>query len=166
MKGTDLMSIPKSRTRNNLIVMLALLAACRAEEAATVMDPEAVLTTFFQDLHEGRFQAASVSFQPETDFLAAMNPDLPPDETAALLERGCTTNGFMCLMPGDVIKVEEEPAGMFTYTMEFRMDDGTRFEQGPCCGADPDGPVTTAFAVRVDCSSGACYVLDMPPYVP
>jgi len=149
-----------------VLILLAALAACRVDGPPASEDPEAVLRLFLQGLHDGRYQEASAYFQPDTDFLTGMNPDLSPDETAALLERGCRMNGFMCLMPGEVLAVEEAPAGLYSFTLQFRMDDGTLFEQGPCCGADPEGPTTTAFAIRVDCSSGSCRVLDMPPYVP
>jgi len=152
-----------------LIAMLWLIlctSGCQPVTGPTVEEAETVLRTFLMDLHDGRYDEAALRYAPDDDPLVFMNPDIDASETAALLTRGCMQNGFMCMLPGEVVSVEEGPGQVFTFTMQFLLDDGTRFEQGPCCGEESDDPPITDFQLRVVCEGNTCRVMDLPPYVP
>ena len=130
--------------------------------------PESAARTFFDALDEGDYQTAADLYGGSYEFLAAMNPDLNPNDGPALLAQGCQFNGLACLQMGEVLSVEETNAGEYQLVIQFLTDNGELFQRGPCCGAgEDDMPPVSEFAVRAVQEGNSTYkVLDLPPYVP
>jgi len=150
----------------SLCVVMLLVQSCQPNVSAEAAEAEKVLRSFLEDLHAGRYDLAASRYAPEDDVLTGMNPDLEPGDMKTLLQRACTQNGFMCLLPDDELNVVRSSQGEFVFSVGFILDDGTRFERGPCCGEESVEPPQSAFDMCVRCDAGRCLVLDLPPYVP
>ena len=101
------------------------------------------------------------------EILVGYNPDLNPDDHAALLQNGCLLNGFQCLSMRTVTFKEITPKGEYIFTAEFNNPDGSLFELGACCGETPTTPPQVQFEYRVmEGGDGNFAVLDLPVYVP
>jgi predicted small lipoprotein YifL len=169
--------VKKSIQLTVLILILFSLAGCSAlippsdptsPPNTNQEDAQKALVEFFRLLHDGDYQGAADMYAGSYEWLIEINPDLPADAHARLLEQGCQFNGLMCL---EVLNAE--PVLMFSSTayqfkVEFQLEDGSLFVLGPCCGADEtEMPPVSTFQYRVQqVEDGSWKVMDMPQYVP
>ncbi|HEY48332.1 MAG: hypothetical protein AMJ88_05205 [Anaerolineae bacterium SM23_ 63] len=126
------------------------------------------LTAFFSRLHAGGYEQAAALYGGTYDVMIDHNPEIDPDDHAALFRNACTINGAQCLEIGSVVLEEQSALTEFKFAVEFKNDDGSLFELGPCCGAtETDQPPQSVFVYTVKKSMADEYVvLEMPVYTP
>lgn len=154
------------RTALLLFIFILVLSACQPSEPPSEQGAAQALSDYFTYLHEGEYKKAAALYGGSYDDLAAMNPDLDPDDLQALWERGCTSNGLQCLLPETII-LEEYRGGVYFFRVSFLAPDGSTFVLGPCCGAtEEEMPPTSVFLYSVLVVSGRYKVVGLPVYVP
>lgn len=148
------------------------LAGCAAPAPSPAADEAAgaqeALTSFLGLLAEGRYDQAAAMYAGPLDSLYSFNPELDPQDGAALIGYACGQRLLQCL-PVRSISLAEAPAGEdILFKVEFNLEDGSLFVLGPCCGAtSTEMPPVSSFEFRVRPDSAGGYsVLDLPPYVP
>jgi hypothetical protein len=125
------------------------------------------LTTYFSLLHAGRYSEAIGYYGGSYETLRVWNPDVHGDDYVTLFERGCTTNGLMCLQVGKIVDQEQVSPTDFRFVVEFVNDDGSLFVLGPCCGeTEEDMPPQSQFTVAVKKVDHGFLVQDLPVYMP
>ncbi len=136
----------------------------RSDEALA----EKALTDYLTYLSEGDYQGAVDLYGGSYEMLQGYNPNVDPSDYAALLEHGCTYNGFRCLQPQEITYVGTNSAGEFVFSVKFLDENGEMLVIGPCCGGNAtDSPPRSEFSLRVQKSGpGQFKVLDLPPYTP
>jgi len=149
-----------------LAAALLLLAAC----AAPSTDSESARQTlidFFDYLHNKQYTQADALFGGDYEGLTSKNPDLNPNDHAALWQHGCRINGYQCL-PVRSATLKDHHGDTFVFFVEFNNPDGSLFVRGPCCGAtETEMPSASHFEFRVvGTADGQFKVLDLPVYVP
>ena len=151
--------------------ILTAVAACAAPESEK--QPDAVLaqqalTTFFADLHAGRYDQAAEAYAGPYETMIDHNPSLDPADHVALLRNACTINGAQCLEIRTAELLPTEAAGEFRFAVQFQLDDGSVFVQGPCCGGSVEDfpPFSTFTYVVIKGEGGRFRVMDMPVYKP
>jgi hypothetical protein len=157
-----------------LSLCLALLTACVCAPvtsldalAAEVSEARQVLLGYFSALSDGRYAEASARYGGNYEVLQSYNPNLPEGDHAALFERACTANGFMCLEVLEVIRQEVISANEFQIVVRFANPDGSLFVRGPCCGAsEEEMPAESEFAYSVRRVGERFFVADLPVYLP
>jgi hypothetical protein len=157
------------------IILALLISACggcgiQSEvPGESLSDEEAArraLISFFDHLHKGEYAAAADLYVGPTQHMIDHNPTLDPTDHVALWEAACLQNGAMCLSvhSAELQQVPEVVEGEFVFLVEFSEQDGSLFELGPCCGADPEElPPTTAFTFRVRKSAEYLFQVLTPP---
>jgi hypothetical protein len=126
------------------------------------------LTAFFSHLHAGEYDRAADLFGGSYDVMRDHNPEIDPDDHAALFQSACTINGAQCLQ---VRRATLRKAGSpveFQFAVEFANDDGSLFTTASCCGGkERNSKHRTEFiyTVRMECT-GEFKVLDPPIYLP
>ncbi|MEN6410481.1 MAG: hypothetical protein ABFD44_12305, partial [Anaerolineaceae bacterium] len=136
-------------------------------EPGSLENAQNALVTFFSLLAEGQYDAAAMRYGGNTDILTGYNPDVPADRLGVLFDRGCNTNGLVCLPVNKILKAQEISKTEYRFTVQFTAADGTIFAQGPCCGADPtSNPPVSEFDYTVLWQEGRYKVQELPPYVP
>lgn len=156
-------------------------------QAATQTTPEASLPTggdastqgridlarqalldYFTALNQGDYLRTVELYGGSYEVLADNNPDIPSDEHAQYFQAACRYNGFMCFLPlREVVAQEKLAADEFHFVVEFQNPDGTLFELGPCCGADPNSqPPVSQFGYTVLLREDGYRVMELPVYVP
>jgi len=160
-------NVDTRRLPNCLILILFILAGCRAELSEEAR-AENALGVFYDHLSQGQYQEAAELYGGSYEILEIYNPDLDPADYPALWERACTINGFQCLEVGELLEVEEIGPGSYYLTVTFQTADGETFQRGPCCGAGAsDEPPHTEFTFLVARNENGQYrVLDLPLYTP
>jgi hypothetical protein len=99
--------------------------------------------------------------------LSEYNPDINPDDHAALWQAGCQFNGFQCLSIHAATLNEISAAGEYIFTVEFNNSDNSLFALDACCGRDLNAPPQFQFEYRVvHVGNGYFQVLDLPVYMP
>lgn len=126
------------------------------------------LTTFFSHLHAGEYEQAAALYGGSYDIMIDHNPEIDTDDHAALFHHACRINGAQCLETGSVVLDEQPSPTKFIFAVEFKNDDGSLFELGPCCGeTETDLPPRSVFVYTVKKSTTDKYVvLEMPVYTP
>jgi hypothetical protein len=160
----------KIQTFQRLAVSLVLagLSACAGPTVPDEQLAEQALVEFFADLHAGRYAQAAEAYGGSYEVMIDHNPALDPADHAALFRSACTINGAQCL---EVLRVELLPttaAQEFHFEVVFRLEDGSPFVLGPCCGGfETDFPPVSAFTYTLSKGGdGRFRVMDMPVYVP
>jgi hypothetical protein len=129
-------------------------------------DAEQIIRTYFDELSTGDYATAAEFYGGSYEVLQGYNPDVDPEDHAALLQRACEANGFQCL-PVRSVSITETTDGDFIAVVEFNNPDGSLFSRGPCCGEDEPVEPETQFIYRVvQNPGGALQVMDLPVYVP
>lgn len=128
-----------------------------------VSDAQNALRNYLTALHTSDYVLGAELYGGDTSLLQTWNPDITND-LPALFERACSQNGLQCLGPRSITYRASEVDGHH-FWVEFNNDDGTLFQQGPCCG-ETSGPVTSMFPFFVEKKSGGFVVMELPPYVP
>jgi hypothetical protein len=146
--------------------LLVALPGCTPTSGNEVPMAEAILQEYFRALSEGRFSSAADVYGGDYDELAANNPDIDPEDHAALFNRWCTQNGGVCLPVRDVVSRDVLEDGGIRFRVRFSNPDGSLFEIGPCCGEADTGQRTSEFDFVVRRIGGELKVLQLPPYVP
>ncbi|MDQ3006461.1 MAG: hypothetical protein M3R47_13900, partial [Chloroflexota bacterium] len=137
-----------------------------SEAGADVDEAEKDLGAYLTALHAGDYVAAVKLYGGDTSILQSWNSDLPNADLPTLLERACSQNGLQCLAPRSITYHASEVDGHH-FWVEFNNDDGTMFQQGPCCGETTGTPVSMfPFFVEKSLSGDGYVVQDFPPYVP
>jgi len=130
----------------------------------------AVLVAFFDALNAGWYSEAAVQYGGSYEELIDMNPDVDPNDHAALLERACTINGFQCLKVKEIVQQVQDWPDTYIFTIEFLNPDGSLFVLGACCGAsETDMPPQSRFDVvvrRLPQAVNSLQVQSLPVYVP
>ncbi len=158
-----------------MICLILSLSSCVSQShlpTATqdISDEEMALQAlldFLDHLHAGEYADAVGLYGGSYAVLMDQNPDLDPDDHAALLRNACTINGMQCLSAGKV-ELEEKLAGeRYVFRVELQNADGTSFEPGPCCGDERGGSSPSVFIFTVQKNDqGGFWVMDFPPYLP
>ena len=126
------------------------------------------LTSFFSYLHHGEYEQATALYGGNYDGLQEFNPEIDPDDQAALFKNACTVNGAQCLKVRQSTLLDQPSSAEFLFSVEFSNDDGSLYARGPCCGDDNSNYVEqTAFiyTVRFECT-GKYHVLELPVFEP
>lgn len=160
--------------RKLLVVCLLLLFACSNPQPAASPSAtedfsaaQAALETYLAALNSKDFQTAARLYAGTPDDLRYMNPDLDPQDEAALLEAGCLVNGLQCLALRRVTSRVRVSENEVRFTVEFSTPDGSLFVRGPCCGAsETEMPSQAIFGLTVRQEGGDFYVIDLPPLLP
>jgi len=136
-----------------------------AQAGPEVAEAENDLRDYLTALRTGDYILAAKLYGGDTSLLQTWNPDITND-LPALFERACTQNGLQCLDPRSITYRGSEVDGHH-FWVEFSNEDGTLFQQGPCCG-ETTGTSVSMFPFFVEKSlNGSGYVVqDFPPYVP
>ncbi|UCF62343.1 MAG: hypothetical protein JSV37_06505 [Anaerolineaceae bacterium] len=126
------------------------------------------LAAFFSHLHAGEYDQAVGLYGGTFDIMIDHNPEINPDDHATLFRNACTVNGAQCLEIKSVILDEQASPTEFKFAVEFKNEDGSLFELGPCCGAtETEQPPQSVFIYTVAKSATDDYVvLEMPIYIP
>ena len=125
------------------------------------------LVGYLEHLNAGRYEEAVQSYGGSYESLLAMNPDIDPNDHAALFEAACTINGMVCLPVRNVVDEAQVSGTDFIMTVELQDAGGQLFVFGPCCGADPaEEPPQTQFLYSVMKVDGKYLVQEPPLYVP
>ena len=127
-----------------------------------------VLLGYFQALNQGNYAQAVAYYGGDYEVLTDNNPTIPSEEHPALFQAACRMNGFQCFLPiNRIVDVQQTAPGEYQFLVEFKDPNGGVFEQGPCCGADPDSqPPVSLFSFAVKEEKGKFLVQDLPVYVP
>ena len=152
------------------------LIACTAKSdisptAEPLSDDQLALNTlvdFLENLHAGKYDEAAQLYGGTYEIMINHNPDIAPEDHAALLRNACTINGAQCLQVKSAGLEEEISGTEFTFEIEFQNADGSLFVRGSCCGGDEtDFPSESIFLFTVSKSAeGKFLVMDMVPYMP
>lgn len=127
------------------------------------------LMSFFDHLNAARYQEASELYGGSYDVLLGYNPEVDPNDHAALLQRACVANGFQCLQVRRArLEGTGSPSHGYRFVVEFSTPDGGLFVRTPCCGAgSADMPTESQFTFTVASSNDGVYrVQELPVYVP
>lgn len=134
-----------------------------AQAGPDVSDAQNALRDYLTALHIRDYVRGAELYGGDTDLLQTWNPDITND-LPALFKRACSQNGLQCLAPRSITYRASEVDGHH-FWVEFNNDDGTLFQQGPCCG-ETSGPVVSMFPFFVEQTQSSFSVMDLPPYVP
>lgn len=147
-------------------LVVLLLSSC-ATNTVKRDQAQQSLRVFFERLAQGEYEAAAEQYAGSYEILVSFNPDLDPDDHAALWQRGCQVNGLQCLTIRTATFKEVSEASDYIFIVEFNNLDGSLFELGACCGENPTTPLQSQFEYRViEGEDGQFRVPDMPIYVP
>ena len=128
------------------------------------------LEAYFDALNAGQYEKAMDIYGGSYEVLLELNPEIDPNDHAALLKSACTMNGFQCLRIKKVIKEAQVYSGTFTFVVEFLNPDGSLFVLSPCCrAAGTDLPPQSQFEFtvqRIPQAGNAYLVQSLPVYMP
>lgn len=164
------------------LFVLAILAACTTNATPTheifiplsgspsddLARAAESLNKYFNALHAGQYEQAIAHYGGSYEVLQGYNPDLTPDDHAALFKNGCEINGLQCKLIKTLVEQTAISPTEFHFLVEFQNDDGSLFVLGPCCGAtDEEMPPVSQFEYTVVLGSDGKYrVTGLPVYVP
>ncbi|NUM47136.1 MAG: hypothetical protein HUU38_20750 [Anaerolineales bacterium] len=126
------------------------------------------LNKYFNALHAGQYEQAIAHYGGSYEVLQGYNPELNPDDHAALFKNGCEFNGLQCKPIKTLVEQTEVSPTEFHFLVEFQNDDGSLFVLGPCCGATEEEmpPVSQFEYTVIKSAEGAFLVQELPVYVP
>jgi hypothetical protein len=139
----------------------------REEAPPEVKAAREALYGFFAALQAGRYAEAAELYSGSYEGLQDNNPEVDPQDRAALLENGCRLNGFQCLAVYRAVLKDQPSPGEFRFRVVFEHE-GQPFSLGPCCGADiAEMPPQSEFLYTVKQDEQGNYrVTELPVYVP
>jgi hypothetical protein len=126
------------------------------------------LMDFLGNLHNGKYAEAAQYYGGSYKTMIDHNPDIDPNDHAALLRNACTLNGVQCLRAKMIGLEDKVPGEKYVSIVEFLKKDGTLFMLEPCCGGEERSfPPQSVFHFLVkEVDQNKFVVMDMPPYVP
>jgi hypothetical protein len=158
-----------SSAKKMLPILQAIRASYKASSAPVTKDlkqARELLVRYFKLLHDGRYDQAVKVYADGYDILADWNPDVPANQHAQLFAAACERQ-LQCLEVSRVVYARAVSASQFELTVEFKNEDGTLFERGPCCGAtEAEMPPMSQFTYTVEKIGGVLRVHGLPVYVP
>lgn len=144
-----------------LVSVLLLVSACHLSlDAGFPVSYE--LSEFFGALNSGRYDDAAELFEGSYETLIAMNPEIDPNDHAALWKNACEINGFQCLPTREITYLREIASGELLFLVSFSTADGDLFVQ-----LLEDGTLVSEFEYHLARGSDNDWgVIDLPVYVP
>ena len=126
------------------------------------------LVTYLDSVHNRKYAEAAQLYGGSYEIMMDHNPDVPPDEPAALFRNACTLNGMQCLQLRNLTLAGSVSDSEFVFKVEFMLEDGKTFILGPCCGSDDENyPSQSEFYFTVKkIEPGRFAVMNTPPYLP
>ena len=85
------------------------------------------LITYFNLLNVGDYSQASLYHGSGYETLQNWNPDINPDDHAALLKNGCTQNGWQCLKIKNILHTKKLSDSEFEFIVQFAAPNETVF---------------------------------------
>ena len=166
--------MPKHRGLPYLLLLACgwVLAGCGAPPPTPIAEDGAAaqeaLTSFLGLLAGGQYDQAATMYAGPLDSLSSFNPELDPQDAAALIGYACGQRLLQCLPVRSITLAEATAGEDMIFYVEFSLEDGSLFVLGPCCGAtSTEMPPVSSFAFRVRSGpTGSYSILDLPPYVP
>jgi len=144
-----------------LVAILLLAVACLPPLDKGLQQQYPVIA-FFDSLNKGQYEQAADLYGGSYETLVSMNPELDPNDHAALWKNACEANGFQCLTVRQISFRRETDAGGYIFSVTFNAADGSLFVQQA-----EDGSSISEFEYRVlEGADGIWRVLDLPVYVP
>ena len=134
-----------------------------AQAQPEVSEAENALRDYLTALNTGDYIHGAELYSGDTSLLQTWSPDTGND-LPTLFERACSQNGLQCLAPRSITYRASEVDGHH-FWVEFNNNDGTLFQQGPCCG-ETNGPLVSMFPFFVEQKFSGFVVQELPPYVP
>jgi len=148
------------------IWVVLLLGSCATNTGKQEQAHQA-LKAFFERLAGGEYEAAVALYDGSYETLVSFNPDLSPNDQAALWQSGCQVNGLQCRTVRNALFKEISITGEYIFTTEFNAHDGSLFVLDACCGENPTTPPQSQFEYRVvEGMDGQFRVVDLPVYIP
>ena len=126
-----------------------------------------VLVNFLTLLHNGKYAQAVPLYGGDYEALKVFNPEIDPNDPAALWRWSCDHQLLQCLEVRSVT-FEQLVEDAYIFQVEFNNPDGSLFVLGPCCGAtETEMPPVSQFQFTVIRNAdGRFVVMNTPPYVP
>jgi hypothetical protein len=122
------------------ISQLASEIVTSAERSIEPIELDAIqnaLSRYFNALAAGDYSTAAALYGGSYDILISNNPDISPSDKAALFQRACTQNGFVCDVTVknwvNAVRISQDE---FRLTVELQNPDGTLFVLGPLGAAN------------------------------
>ncbi len=121
------------------------------------------LIGFFANLHAGNYEQGAYYFGGDT--AEAVREPLPDESVHEYWEYIC---GYLrCLPASEITETQQVSEDEYIFYVVFMLPNGTRFEIGACCGADPAAyPPVWQFAYPVQRIDGEWKVMRVPVYTP
>jgi len=161
-----------------ILFVIILLVGCTAQPVApapptqtslpsTAAEAQDVLVNFLTLLHASNYAEAAPLYGGEYESLQVFNPEIDPEDHAALWTWACDNRLLQCLEVRSVL-FRELQGDAYVFQVEFSNPDGSLFVRGPCCGAnETEMPPQSQFEFAVTRNpDGKFRVLNTPPYVP
>ena len=126
------------------------------------------LISFFAFLHNGDYGNAAALYGGDYGVMRDHNPNIDPNNHAALFRNACTINGAQCLEIKQAKLLEQPSPAEFQFAVQFVNNDGSLFKQGPCCGDENRNENQRdefIYTVRLECT-GRYLVMELPIYLP
>ncbi len=120
------------------------------------------LVAFFSNLSAGNYAEVASFFGGEEGIMPTQASGETPDDYWSNI---CVQ--FRCLQVAEITAVQQASSNQYTFYTVFVNPDGSRFEQGTCCGGDPAAyPPVWQFAYPVQKIDGVWKVMRGPVYTP
>jgi hypothetical protein len=134
---------------------------------STTGEAHDVLVNFLTLLHTGNYTQAVPLYGGDYEALKVFNPEIDPNDPAALWMWSCDHQLLQCLEVRSVT-FEQLVEDAYIFQVEFSNPDGSLFVLGPCCGAtETEMPPVSQFQFTVIRNAdGRFVVMNTPPYVP
>lgn len=147
---------------------MLFLSACDAPSPQDeILYAQEAVEFFYHSLATGDYETAAQLYGGDYSVLQSANPQIAPEDHAALWRNACEINGYQCLPVRRILDTEKFSLNEFHLRVEFQDENGDAFVQGPCCGADEEEmPPRSEFDVHAIESNGQYLVVSLPVYVP
>jgi hypothetical protein len=134
---------------------------------STISEAYDVLVNFLTLLHTKNYADAVPLYGGEYEQLQVFNPEIDPNDKAALWTWVCENQLLQCLEVRSTT-FQKQVGDSYIFQVEFSNPDGSLFVLGPCCGADEtEMPPVSQFEFTVARNPDHRFaVMNTPPYVP
>ena len=134
---------------------------------STMAEAHDALVNFLTLLASKNYAEAVPLYGGEYEQLQVFNPEIAPDDFAALWAWSCDHQLLQCLEVRSAT-FKELSGDSYVFQVEFNNPDGSLFVLGPCCGAsETEMPPVSQFEYTVSRNAEHRYVvMNTPPYMP
>jgi hypothetical protein len=134
---------------------------------STASEAYDVLVNFLTLLYTKNYTDAVPLYGGEYDPLQVFNPEIDPNDHAALWTWACEHQLLQCLEVRSAT-FKDLRGDSYIFQVEFSNPDGSLFVLGPCCGAnETEMPPVSQFEYPVSRNADHGFVvMNTPPYVP